>query len=76
VPLADFLDRTDGDACAIAIEYDVDGTVVPVVYVRRRGRLVETSLPPHPMHSFGTDEHRRQLAACLAPLLSRSASRV
>ena len=76
VPLADFVDRDGVDACAVAVEYDVDGTVVPVVYVRRGGRLVETSLPPHPMHSFGTDEHRRQLAACVAPLLSRRASRV
>jgi thioredoxin reductase len=76
VPLADFLDRDGGDACAVAVEYDVDGTVVPVVYVRQGRRLVETSLPRHPMHSFGTDEHRRQLAACLAPLLSRTASRV
>jgi thioredoxin reductase len=74
VPLADFVDRDGGDACAVAIEYDVDGTIVPVVYVRRGGRLVETSLPPHPMHSFGTDEHRRQLTACLARLLSRRAS--
>jgi hypothetical protein len=44
------------------------------VYVRRGGRLVENSLPLHPLHTFGTDEHRQQLAACLAPLLSRKAS--
>jgi thioredoxin reductase len=74
VPLADFVDRDGGDACAVAVEYDADGTIVPVVYVRKAGRLVETSLPPHPLHSFGTGEHRRQLAACLAPLLSRTAS--
>ncbi len=74
VPLADFVDHDGGDACAVAVEYDVDGTVVPVVYVRRGGRLVETTLPPHPMHSFATDVHRRQLAACLAPLLSGRAS--
>jgi hypothetical protein len=71
VPLADFVDRDGGDACAVAIEYDADGTIIPVVYVRRGGRLVEHSLPPHPLHAFGTDEHRQQLAACLAPLLSR-----
>jgi hypothetical protein len=74
VPLADFVDRDCGDACAIAVEYDADGTIIPVVYVRRGGRLLENSLPPHPLHTFGTDEHRRQLAACLAPLLSRKAS--
>jgi hypothetical protein len=74
VPLADFVDREDGDACAVAVEYDADGTIIPVVYLRRGGRLTEHSLPPHPLHTFGTDEHRQQLVACLAPLLSRHAS--
>jgi thioredoxin reductase len=74
VPLADFVDRDRGDACAVAIEYDADGTIIPVVYVRRGGRLAETSLPPHPLHTFGTNEHRQQLAACVAPLLSRKGS--
>jgi thioredoxin reductase len=78
VPLADFVDRDGCDACAVAVEYDADGTIIPVVYLRRGGRLVEHSLPPHPLHTFDTAEHRQQLAACLAPLLSRnvSASRV
>jgi hypothetical protein len=74
VPLAHFVDREGGDACAVAVEYDADGTIIPVVYVRRGGRLVEHPLPRHPLHTFGTDEHRRQVAACLAPLLSRKAS--
>jgi hypothetical protein len=74
VPLADFVDRDGGDACAVAVEYDADGTIIPVVYLRRGGHLVEHSLPPHPLHTFGTDEHRQQLAACLGPLLSRTAS--
>ena len=73
VPLADFVDRDGGGACAVTVEYDADGTIIPVVYLRQDGRLVETSLPPHPLHTFGTDEHRRELAACLAPLLSRKA---
>ena len=29
-----------------------------------------TRCRPHPLHRFGTDEHRGELAACLAPLLS------
>jgi thioredoxin reductase len=70
VPLAHFVDNDDGDACAVAVEYDADGTVVPVVYVRRSGRLAERSMPPHPLHRFDTDEHRRLLAAHLEPLLS------
>jgi hypothetical protein len=45
--------------------------VTPFAYVRRGGRLVEHSLPRDPLHWFGTDLHRRLLAACLAPLLSR-----
>jgi hypothetical protein len=74
VPLADFVDRDGGDACAVAVEYGADGTIIPVVYVRRGGRLVEHALPPHPLHTFDTDEHRRELTACVAPLLSRTAS--
>src|SRR5581483_10752757 len=73
VPLADFVDRDGRDACAAAIEYDADGTIAPVVYVRRGGKLVERPLPPHPLHTFATDEHRRELAACLAPLLPETA---
>jgi hypothetical protein len=74
VPLADFVDREGGDACAVAVEYDADGTIIPVVYLRQGRRLVEHALPPHPLHSFGTDEHRQQVAACLAPLLRRKAT--
>ncbi len=70
VPLTDFVDRDGGDACAVAVEYDVDGTIIPVVYVRRGGQLAEHALPPHPLHAFGTDEHRRELEGCLAPLLT------
>jgi hypothetical protein len=69
VPLADFVDREGGDACAVAVEYDADGTIIPVVYVRRGGRLVEHHLPRHPLHAFHTDEHRQQVAACVAPLM-------
>jgi thioredoxin reductase len=74
VPLADFVDRDGGDACAVAVEYDADGGIIPVVYVRTGGRLVEHSLPSDPLHRFGTEEHRRQLAASLTSLLSRKPS--
>jgi thioredoxin reductase len=74
VPLADFVDRDGGDACAVAVEYAADGTIIPVVYVRRGGRLIENALPPHPLHIFDTDEHRDVLAACLTPLMPRKAA--
>jgi thioredoxin reductase len=74
VPFAEFVDRRGGDACAVAVEYDADGTVIPVVYIRRNGRLVEHHLPRDPLHRFGTEEHRQHLAACLAPLLARKPS--
>jgi thioredoxin reductase len=70
VPLSDFVDRDGGDACAVSVEYAADGTIIPVLYVRQGGQLVEHPLPPHPLHTFGTDEHRRVLAACLSPLRS------
>jgi hypothetical protein len=69
VPLADFVDREEGDACAVAVEYDADGTIIPVVYARHAGHLVERALPPHPLHTFDTDDHRRELADSLAPML-------
>ncbi len=71
VPLAHFVDREAGDACAVTVEYDADGTIIPVVYLRQAGRLVEHALPPQPMHTFDTDEHRRELAARLASLGAR-----
>jgi thioredoxin reductase len=74
VPLADFVDREGADACAVAVEYDADGTVIPVVYLRQGGRLVEHPLSRHPLHAFGTDEHRQQVTACVAPLLNRKAT--
>jgi len=64
-PLADFVDRDGRDACAVTVEYGADGTVLPVVYVRRNGELAEHALPPHPLHAFDTEEHRRRLAGCL-----------
>ena len=70
VPLGHFVDSDGGDACAVAVEYDADGTVVPVVYVRRGGRLAEHSMPADPLHRFDTDEHRELLTACVKPLLS------
>ena len=73
VPLAHFVDSDGGDACAVAVEYDADGTVVPVVYIRQAGRLTERSMPAHALHRFDTDEHRDLLTAYVEPLLTGSA---
>jgi hypothetical protein len=69
VPLAQFVDHDHGDACAVAVEYDAAGTIVPALYVRRGGRLAEHILPPHPLHAFDTDEYQRELSARVEPLL-------
>ncbi len=70
VPLAQFVDHDHGDACAVAVEYDAAGTIVPALYVRRGGRLVEHILPPHPLHAFDTNEYQRELSARVeSPLL-------
>ena len=69
LPLAAFVDSGVEDACAVAIEYDADGTIVPVVYVRKSDALSEFVLPSHPLYTFDTDEHARELAARLSPLL-------
>jgi hypothetical protein len=70
VPLAEFVDRDARDACAVAVEYDTDGKIVPVVYIRRSGKLAEHVLPPNPLHAFDTDEHRGELAGYVTPLLT------
>jgi thioredoxin reductase len=70
VPLAEFVDRDGGDACAVAVEHDTGGAIVPALYVRRGGRLAEHVMPPHPLHAFDGDDYRRELRARLDPLLS------
>jgi thioredoxin reductase len=64
-PLAFFLDSGGPDAVAATIEADGEGHLYPVVYVRHGGRTEEHALPGHSLHDFGTDEHRRALAALL-----------
>jgi thioredoxin reductase len=73
VPLAAFVDADGADACAVTVEYGIEGTIVPVVYVRRAGRIAEHVLPAHPLHLFDTDEHRDEVAARVAPLLRTTA---
>jgi hypothetical protein len=67
-PLAHFLDSGGPDAIAATIEADAEGNVYPVLYTRRAGRTAEHVMPGHPLHDFGTDEHRRMLASVLADM--------
>ena len=69
VPLAHFVDASGPDAVAAAVEVDADGKIVPVLYVRRAGRVDEHPLAPHPLHAFDSAEHEAELASRLQPLL-------
>jgi hypothetical protein len=69
VPLEHFLDA-DGDAVAAAIEMDPRAIIYPAVYVRRRGRIEEIELPPHPLHAFEGAGYRQELESRLKPFLS------
>lgn len=68
MPLAHFLDSGGPDAIAATIEADAEGGVYPVFYLRRSGKTEERVLAGHPLHDFGTDDHRRAVASLLAEL--------
>jgi thioredoxin reductase len=69
LPLEHFVDEAGPNAVAITVEMDACGTTYPAVYVRVNGELNEHVLPPHPTDDFEAEEHQRELAACLQPLL-------
>jgi thioredoxin reductase len=69
LPLQVFVDEPGPDACAIAVEMAADGTIYPAVYVRLQNRVSEHPLPPHPLHDYETEEHRRALSELVGPLL-------
>jgi thioredoxin reductase len=70
VPLQLFVDGQGADGVAVAVEADPQGAIYPAVYVRRDNVVTEHLLPPNPLLDFETAEHRAQLTAALAPLLS------
>jgi thioredoxin reductase len=69
LPLEIFVDRTGPDALATSIEMGGDGSIYPVVYVRRRNRVEEHPLPSHPLHAFDGDEYRRAVSSLVNSLL-------
>ena len=66
-PLAHFLDFPGPDAVAATVEVDEQGAIMPTVYLRRDGEIMEHTLPPHPMHDYESDSYRGELKAVLQP---------
>jgi hypothetical protein len=64
-PLAHFVDAAAPDAVAVCVEMNAEGAIFPGVYLRRGGRLSETTLDPHPLHDFEREEYRRALETLL-----------
>jgi len=69
LPLAHFVDEGPNDGLAVTLEHDARGTIRPVVYVRRAGAVTEHPLPPHPLHDYSNEEHHREVAARVAPVV-------
>jgi len=69
MPLVHMLDTHDEDMVAMTVEADGQGSIYPMVFVRREGRLEEHKLPAQPLLDFTTDEHVSALRAAVEPLL-------
>jgi thioredoxin reductase len=63
LPVAHFLDAAGPDAFAATVEVDQEGTILPTLYVRRRGEIAEHQLAPHPLHEYEGEAYRNQVAA-------------
>jgi thioredoxin reductase len=66
VPLEHFLDGSSADGIAVTVEVDARGSIRPVAFVRRAGRLRERTLDPHPLHAFDGAGYRNEIEALLA----------
>lgn len=62
-PVSHFLDAPGPDAFGATVEVDEDGTILPTLYVRRRGEIREHQLAPHPLHEYEGESYRNQVAA-------------
>jgi hypothetical protein len=65
LPLAHFLDGTDGDAVAASVEVDERGAIVPMIYLRRRGEITEHPFESHPLHDYEAERYRSELEPLL-----------
>jgi hypothetical protein len=66
-PLTHFVDASGPDAIAATTELQPDSSIAPVLYVRRGSSVSEHAFEPHPLHSYDSDEYRRELEHVLAP---------
>ncbi|MGI8533931.1 MAG: NAD(P)-binding domain-containing protein [Candidatus Limnocylindrales bacterium] len=72
VPLAAFVDTPGPDGIAVTIETNAQGSIYPIAYVRRNGRVAgESPLDPQPLHDFRTAAHARRMGDIVAPLMPR-----
>jgi thioredoxin reductase len=62
-PVAHFLDAPGPDAYGATVEVDERGTILPTLYLRRRGEIREHQLDPHPLHDYRSEPYRRHVAA-------------
>jgi thioredoxin reductase len=64
-PLEHFLDAGGPDAVAVTVQLNAAGEIFPGVYLRRRGRIQEAELDPHPLNEFDGEPYRQELATLL-----------
>jgi thioredoxin reductase len=69
LPLEHFVDEEGSDGVAVTLELDPSGTILPVVYVRRGGRVHEESLEPNLRRNYEAPEYVDVLSSLLRPLL-------
>jgi hypothetical protein len=69
LPLAHALDTGEGDAAIMTVEADGTGSIYPVLYIRRGGRVEEHVLEASPLLDFTGAQWRGQLASALAPIV-------
>ena len=72
LPVVHALDGMTEDVIAMTVEADGTGSIYPVVYVRREGRLEEHALPAHPLLDFATPAHADALQAAIGGLVPGS----
>jgi hypothetical protein len=64
VPLSAWLDGS-GDGFALTLEADGSGSIYPVIYVRRAGRLEERPVDPDPLLDYTGEATRKQVGEIL-----------